>query len=68
MRFVDIALLELPNGWQGHADEALNALRDEITQAEAVARAAGEDPVAARRAAQCMPAREVTARRKPART
>jgi hypothetical protein len=51
MRFVDIGLLELPNGWQGQADEALNALREEVTQAEATARAAGGDPVAARRAA-----------------
>jgi hypothetical protein len=51
MRFVDIELLELPNGWQGQADAALNALRDEIAQAEAVARAAGNNPVPARRAA-----------------
>jgi hypothetical protein len=51
MRFVDIDLLELPDGWQGQADQALNALRDEITQAEATARAIGGDPVAARKAA-----------------
>jgi hypothetical protein len=51
MRFVDISLLELPKGWQGEADQALNALRNEVTQAEAAARASGDDPIAARRAA-----------------
>lgn len=51
MRFVDIDLLELPNGWQNQADAALTALRDEIAQAEAAARAAGKDPVLARREA-----------------
>ncbi|MGC2745295.1 MAG: hypothetical protein WA672_19165 [Candidatus Angelobacter sp.] len=51
MRFVDIDLLELPQGWQGNADQALNDLRDEITAAEAAARAAGGNPVAARKAA-----------------
>jgi hypothetical protein len=51
MRFVDIDLLELPNGWEGRAEKALNDLRDEIEQAESAARAAGEDPVSARKAA-----------------
>ncbi len=51
MRFVDIDLLELPNGWQTRADQALNALRNEITEAEAAARLAGADPAARRRAA-----------------
>jgi hypothetical protein len=51
MRFVDIDLLELPNGWQGNADQALNDLRDEITAAEEAARVAGGNPVAARKAA-----------------
>ena len=51
MRFVDIDLLQLPNGWQDRADEALNRLRNEIVEADATARVAGEDPGAARRAA-----------------
>lgn len=51
MRFVDIALLQFPAGWQGRADQALGDLRDEIAQADAAARAAGEDAVAARKAA-----------------
>ena len=51
MRFVDIDLLALPDGWQARADQALNELRDEIAAAEAAARAAGEDPSAARKAA-----------------
>src|ERR1039457_501575 len=51
MRFVDIAMLQLPNGWQGRADQALNDLRNEITQAETTARNAGQDTVAARRRA-----------------
>jgi uncharacterized protein (TIGR02646 family) len=51
MRFVDIDLLQLPNEWQGRAHQALNDLRSEITQADAAARLAGEDPHAARRAA-----------------
>jgi hypothetical protein len=51
MRFVDIALLQFPPGWQGRADQALVDLRNEITQANATAVAAGEDPVAARKAA-----------------
>jgi uncharacterized protein (TIGR02646 family) len=51
MRFVDIDLLQLPNGWQARADHALDSLRDEIAGADAAARLAGEDPGAARRAA-----------------
>jgi len=51
MRFVDINQLELPGGWQERADQALNALRDEITKAEKEAVAAGQDPVNARKAA-----------------
>ena len=51
MRFVDIALLQFPAGWQGRADQALADLRNEIAQADAAARAAGEDPAAARKAA-----------------
>lgn len=51
MRFVDIDQLELPDGWQMRADQALNSLRAEIEKAEADARAAGEDPAAARKAA-----------------
>ncbi len=43
MRYVDIDQLELPNGWQQRADNALNALRSEIQQAEVDARAAGKD-------------------------
>jgi hypothetical protein len=51
MRYVDIDLLELPDGWQARADNALNELRNEIAAAEANALAAGEDPAAARKAA-----------------
>src|SRR5258708_5080802 len=51
MRFVDIDLMVLPAGWQQRADQALNALRGEITAAEAAARAAGNDPIAARKSA-----------------
>lgn len=51
MRFVDIDLLEVPNGWQARADQALVDLRAEIEQAEAAALAAGENPVNARKAA-----------------
>lgn len=54
MRYVDIDQLQLPNGWQARADAALNALRDEIQQAEAEARAAGKnaaDVTAARKSA-----------------
>jgi hypothetical protein len=51
MRFVDIGLLELPDGWQDRANQALNELREEITRAEADARAAGKDIALARKAA-----------------
>ncbi|HYM75654.1 MAG TPA: hypothetical protein VE377_06715 [Candidatus Dormibacteraeota bacterium] len=51
MRFVDMAPLQFPAGWQGRADQALNDLRTEIAQADAAARAGGGDPVAARKAA-----------------
>lgn len=43
MRYIDIEQLQLPDGWQARADAALNALRNEIQQAEAAAQAAGED-------------------------
>lgn len=49
MRFVDIDLLQIPNGWLARANQALNDLRNEINQAEAAAIAAGQDPAAARR-------------------
>jgi uncharacterized protein (TIGR02646 family) len=45
MRYIDIDLLQFPNGWQARADAALNELRAEITQADADARAAGQDSV-----------------------
>lgn len=51
MRFVDIDRLEFPLGWHTRAAEALDGLRREITAAEEAARAAGEDPAEARRAA-----------------
>jgi hypothetical protein len=51
MRFVDIEQLELPDGWQVRADQALMELRNEIVRAEAAARAAGQDASAARKAA-----------------
>jgi uncharacterized protein (TIGR02646 family) len=51
MRFIDIEQLELPDGWQARADEALNQLRAEIAEADAAALAAGEDPAAGRRRA-----------------
>jgi len=51
MRYVDIDILQLPNGWQTRADSALDSLRREIIQAEAKARADGQDPAAARKAA-----------------
>lgn len=51
MRFVDIDLLQLPEGWEGRAEQALNELREEVEQAEAAARSAGKDPAAARKAA-----------------
>lgn len=43
MRYIDIEQLQLPDGWQTRADIALNDLRTEIQQAEAVARAAGKN-------------------------
>lgn len=43
MRYVDIDQLELPDGWQARADQALNSLRAEIARAEDDARAAGKD-------------------------
>jgi len=51
MRFVDIAQIALPNGWQARADAALEALRSEILAAEREARNAGQDAAAARKAA-----------------
>jgi hypothetical protein len=51
MRYVDIALIELPPGWQSDADQTLTDLRNEIVQAESAAHLAGTDPIAARRAA-----------------
>src|SRR5205809_4594698 len=43
MRYIDIDGLDLPDGWQAAADQALNDLRDEIMEAETTARAAGKD-------------------------
>ena len=37
MRYVDISQVHVPAGWQARADQALNALRHEIAQAEAMA-------------------------------
>jgi uncharacterized protein (TIGR02646 family) len=51
MRYVDIDILTLPNGWQTRADNALNNLRREVAEAEATAVATGEDAAAARKAA-----------------
>lgn len=51
MRFVDISLLELPNGWKARATQALNELRKEIQLAEATANASGADPAVARKVA-----------------
>jgi uncharacterized protein (TIGR02646 family) len=51
MRFVDIDHLDLPNGWQQRADQALNDLRGEIVTAETEARGQGKDPAAARKTA-----------------
>lgn len=51
MRYVDLDELALPNGWQAKADAALNTLRQEINNAEAAARAAGQDVAAARKTA-----------------
>jgi uncharacterized protein (TIGR02646 family) len=49
MRYVDIDLLQRPNGWQARADKALNELRSEIAAAEAKALAAGQDVAVARK-------------------
>lgn len=43
MRYIDIDQLTLPDGWQQRANNALNALRAEIQQAEAAAQGAGAD-------------------------
>jgi uncharacterized protein (TIGR02646 family) len=51
MRWVDIEQLEIPNGWQVRADQALNALRQEICNAEQVAKTNGEDIAIARKKA-----------------
>jgi uncharacterized protein (TIGR02646 family) len=51
MRFVDIDLLQLPNGWQGRATQALNDLRTEIVEAEAAAVNSGQDVARARKVA-----------------
>jgi uncharacterized protein (TIGR02646 family) len=51
MRYVDIERLHLPVGWQARADEALNQLRHEVSEAENTALASGMDPIAARRKA-----------------
>jgi hypothetical protein len=51
MRFVDLAPLQFPDGWQYRAHQALAELRTEIAQAEAAAGAAGIDQAAARKAA-----------------
>ena len=51
MRWVDINDLSLPNGWQTRANNALDNLRVEITQAEDTAHANGQDPVTARKTA-----------------
>jgi hypothetical protein len=51
MRFVDLAPLQFPAGWQGRAEQALNDLRTEVEAADAAALAAGEDPAAAKKAA-----------------
>jgi hypothetical protein len=51
MRFVDLAPLEFPNGWQGRANQALTDLRNEVAQADATAQGTGQDIGAARKAA-----------------
>jgi len=50
MRWVDIDKLEFPDGWQAKADQALEELRKEITNAELNAQLAGKDIVTARKA------------------
>ena len=49
MRYVDMSQLHVPADWQARADQALNALRNEIAHAEAMA--AGEDRTTARKEA-----------------
>ena len=51
MRYVDIEMLALPDGWQRKAETALNELRQEIAQAEANAHAAGDNVDTARKQA-----------------
>jgi uncharacterized protein (TIGR02646 family) len=51
MRFVDMTQLEPSPDWQARAERALNALRNEIMEAEVAARAAGDDIASARKAA-----------------
>ena len=51
MRFVDISVLQFPDGWQGRATQALNELRAEVQEADANARANGTDRTIARKAA-----------------
>ncbi len=51
MRWVDIDQLELPDGWQQRADDALNELRTEIKNAEFEAQRMGSDIKAARKKA-----------------
>jgi len=51
MRYVDIDILPLPNGWQTRANRALDLLRREITQTETKARADEQDPATARKTA-----------------
>src|SRR5574342_650759 len=51
MRYIDIDSLEIPDGWQIRADQALERLRQEVSEAEANAIAIGADPVLARKRA-----------------
>jgi hypothetical protein len=43
MRYIDIDLLQRPDGWQARADAALNALRNEVNNAGEEADNAGQD-------------------------
>lgn len=43
MRWVDIDQLEIPDEWQVRANKALDDLRQEICNAEQVAKTNGED-------------------------
>jgi hypothetical protein len=43
MRYIDIDDVDLPDGWQARADQALNELRNEVMEAEEAARKAGRD-------------------------